>query len=101
MQKTRKKPQRMCMACREMREKRQLLRVVRTPQGELLLDEGGRAPGRGAYLCCENECWKKAQKSRAIERALGQKPSPELLQQISELIARRETEQADKQGATP
>ena len=89
MQKIRKKPQRMCMACREMRDKRQLLRVVRTPQGQLELDRGGRLAGRGAYLCCEAECWKRALKSHAIERALGVKPQPELVQQIEELIAQQ------------
>ena len=45
-------PMRMCVACREMKPKKELIRVVRTPEGEVLLDPTGRRNGRGAYLCC-------------------------------------------------
>jgi len=63
-------PMRQCLGCREMFPKRELIRVVRSPEGELSLDFKGKAPGRGAYLCGKPECLKKARKSRAIERAL-------------------------------
>lgn len=63
-------PMRQCLGCREMLPKRELIRIVRSPEGELSLDNKGKAPGRGAYLCGKSECLKKARKSHAIERAL-------------------------------
>ena len=59
-----KVPMRQCLGCREMFPKRELIRVVRSPEGELSLDFKGKAPGRGAYLCGKPECLKKARKSR-------------------------------------
>lgn len=63
-------PLRMCAGCRERAPKKELIRVVRTPDGGLLLDARDKAPGRGAYICRKAECLKKAKKSRALERAL-------------------------------
>ena len=63
-------PMRQCLGCRTMHPKRELIRAVRSPAGEITLDFKGKAPGRGAYLCGRPECLKKARKSRAIERAL-------------------------------
>ena len=63
-------PQRQCMGCRERKEKRQLIRVVRPPEGEVLLDFSGKHNGRGAYLCPNPECLKKAIRSKALERSL-------------------------------
>ena len=63
-------PMRQCLGCREMFPKRELNRVVRSPEGEITRDSKGKAPGRRAYLCGRPECLKKARKSRAIERAL-------------------------------
>jgi predicted RNA-binding protein YlxR (DUF448 family) len=68
--KQRKTPMRMCVGCREMKPKKELLRVVRSPSGEITLDRVGKAPGRGAYVCPDPGCMKKAQKSRALDRAL-------------------------------
>lgn len=70
MQKVKKLPQRQCVGCREMHDKRTLIRVVKSPEGEVSLDLKGRKPGRGAYVCHEVECLKRARKSRALERAL-------------------------------
>lgn len=69
MQKTRKIPQRQCVGCREMKDKKALLRIVKTPEGEILLDSTGKKSGRGAYVCPDPECLKQARKSRALERA--------------------------------
>ena len=63
-------PMRMCVSCREMQPKKELVRVVRTPEDTVLLDTTGRANGRGAYLCKKSACLEKAIKSRALERAL-------------------------------
>ena len=69
MQKVKKIPQRQCVGCREMKDKKSLLRVVKSPEGEVSLDFGGKKPGRGAYVCHDVACLKRARKSRALERA--------------------------------
>ena len=66
----RRYPTRTCVACRTERQKRDLLRVVRAPDGSVALDRTGRAPGRGAYLCADGSCWPIALKKKSIERAL-------------------------------
>ena len=68
--KTKKIPLRMCVGCREMKEKKSLIRVVRSPEGEVSLDPMGKKPGRGAYVCREGECLARALKQRQIERQL-------------------------------
>ena len=69
-------PQRQCMGCRERMDKKALIRVVRTPEGNVQLDFSGKLNGRGAYICPKAECLKKAQKSKALERSL-EVPIPE------------------------
>jgi predicted RNA-binding protein YlxR (DUF448 family) len=63
-------PQRQCMGCRERKEKRELIRVVRAPDGGVSLDFRGKAPGRGAYICPDMACLKKAIRSKALDRSL-------------------------------
>ena len=63
-------PMRQCMGCRERREKRQMIRVVRGTDGNVCLDFSGKLNGRGAYICPSMECLKKAQKSKALDRSL-------------------------------
>ena len=75
-------PQRMCTGCHEHRAKNELVRVVRSPEGEVSLDLTGRKNGRGAYICRNAECLKKARKQRALERALQQPISDELFEQM-------------------
>ena len=62
-------PMRQCLGCREMKPKKELIRVVRSPEGEIHLDFRGKANGRGAYVCPNTACLKKAMKSKALERA--------------------------------
>ena len=62
-------PMRQCVGCREMKPKRELIRAVKSPDGEVSLDFKGKMPGRGAYLCPNSECLKKAMRSKALERA--------------------------------
>ena len=69
-------PMRQCLGCREMKPKRELIRVVRSPEGDVALDFKGKKPGRGAYVCPNEECLKKAVKSKALSRAL-EVPVPE------------------------
>ena len=63
-------PMRQCMGCRERRPKRELIRVVRWTDGSVCMDFSGKLNGRGAYLCHNAECLKKAQKSKALDRSL-------------------------------
>ena len=63
-------PQRQCMGCQERKDKKALIRVVRTPEGQVQLDFSGKLNGRGAYLCPNPECLKKAIRSKVLERKL-------------------------------
>ena len=76
-------PMRQCVGCREMKPKRELLRVVRSPEGEIALDFRGRNPGRGAYVCPDAACLARAKKSRALERAFGISVPDEVYDQLS------------------
>ena len=64
-------PMRQCLGCREMRPKRELARIVRTPEGSIVLDLTGKENGRGAYFCPDRKCLEAAFKRKAPERALG------------------------------
>lgn len=75
-------PQRQCVGCREMKPKKELIRVVRAPEGGLSLDFRGKAPGRGAYVCPNSDCLKKARKSKALERSLDCAIEPEIYDQL-------------------
>ena len=63
-------PQRQCMGCRERKAKRELIRVVRGTDGVVRLDFGGKMNGRGAYICPDSECLKKARKAKSLDRSL-------------------------------
>ena len=82
-----KLPMRQCAGCREMKPKNQMVRVVRSPQGEISLDFRGKAPGRGVYVCPDPECLKKAQKTRALERSLDTAIPPEVDEALAERMA--------------
>ncbi len=73
-----KVPLRQCLGCREMKPKSALLRVVKSAQGEISLDPGGKMPGRGAYLCHEPGCFLKIRKTRGLERSFSMAIAPEL-----------------------
>ena len=62
-------PLRKCIGCGEMKSKKEMIRVIKTAEGEILLDATGRKNGRGAYLCPSMECFKKAVKGRGLERS--------------------------------
>ena len=77
-------PLRQCTGCREMKPKRELIRVVRSPEAAISLDFKGKAAGRGAYLCPDPLCLKKAIKSRALERSLEVSIPDEIYAQLEE-----------------
>ena len=67
--KPKKIPMRMCLGCNEMKPKKELIRVVKSPEGEISLDFKGKAAGRGAYICRSTECLEKARKARRFEKS--------------------------------
>ena len=77
-----KTPMRMCTACREMKPKMELIRVVKSAEGEISLDVTGKKNGRGAYICKNSECFKKAQKQDALSRAFEIKVTEEIYNQL-------------------
>ena len=77
-------PMRQCLGCREAKPKKELIRVVRSPEGEISLDCKGKASGRGAYICHDPQCLKKAIKSKALERAFSTQIPPEIYDKLNE-----------------
>ncbi len=71
-------PLRQCLGCRKMKPKTELVRVVRSPEGNVSVDLRGKAPGRGAYVCPSADCLKKALRSKALSRSLGVEIPPEI-----------------------
>ena len=86
--KPRKIPMRMCVGCREMKPKKELLRAVRSPDGEVTLDLTGKKAGRGAYVCFHAECLNKALKQKQLNRALDVRLSEETVQALTETMER-------------
>lgn len=81
---SKKIPMRVCVGCNEMKPKREMIRVIRTPQEEILLDETGKQNGRGAYLCKAQECLEKALKRKGLERSLKIKVPAETIAKLKE-----------------
>ncbi|MGE4276432.1 MAG: RNase P modulator RnpM [Lawsonibacter sp.] len=77
-------PMRQCVGCREMKQKKELIRVVRSPEGAVNLDFKGKMPGRGAYVCPNPACLAKARKSRALERAFETALPPEVYEALEQ-----------------
>lgn len=79
-------PQRTCMACQEKKAKRDLVRIVRSPEGEISVDLTGKKPGRGAYICPNLECLNKVIKSKRLERSLETTISQEIYESLKEQL---------------
>lgn len=88
--KTKKVPMRMCTGCGEMFDKRTLVRVIKDPDGNVSLDLTGKKAGRGAYVCKNAECLKKARKKRAFERAFSVKIEDAVYDTMEEEISNDE-----------
>lgn len=67
---SKKIPLRQCVGCMEMKSKKEMMRILKTAEGDIVLDMTGKKNGRGAYLCQKNECLKKARKNKGLERSL-------------------------------
>ena len=96
MPKVKKIPQRQCVGCREMKDKKALLRVVRSPEGAVSLDFGGKKPGRGAYVCRSEACLKRAIKQKQLERQL----ETSLTEEVADALARALAELPPQTEAT-
>ena len=84
MMKTKKIPQRKCVGCNEMKDKKAVRRIVRSPEGEISLDLTGKKNGRGAYVCPDKACITKAVKEKRLERALEKAISEDVYKQLLE-----------------
>jgi predicted RNA-binding protein YlxR (DUF448 family) len=73
---------RMCVGCKDMKPKKELIRIVRSPEGAIQIDLRGKTPGRGAYICHSLSCLEKAAKNRLLERALEQKIENDIYQHL-------------------
>lgn len=82
MAKVRKIPQRMCVGCREMKNKKELIRVVRTPDESIMLDPTGKKSGRGAYVCPNEQCFNLAVKGKRFEKALEREIPEDIVQRL-------------------
>lgn len=80
--KVRKVPMRMCLGCQEMKPKKELVRIVRTPEGMVEIDPTGKRNGRGAYICPRVECLNAAIKGHRIQKAFNIALTPELIQEL-------------------
>ena len=90
-QKVRKIPMRQCLGCNEHKPKKEMMRVLRTPEGEIVLDLVGKKSGRGAYVCPSLACFKKARKSRRIENVLECKIPEEIYDEMEKSISSSES----------
>ena len=79
-------PKRMCVACREMKEKREMFRVVKNAAGEIFADFSGKAAGRGAYICNNDECVKRLKKQRLLNKAFSAPVSDEVYRRIEKEV---------------
>ena len=85
-------PLRQCVGCGEMKSKKEMMRVLRTPEGPIVLDVTGRKNGRGAYLCCSLDCLKAARKNRGLERSFKMSIPEEVYDGLEKEFGESETE---------
>lgn len=93
-QKMKKVPERKCMGCGEKRAKKELIRIVRTPEGNILLDGKGKISGRGVYICPEKSCLEKAKKAKRFERSLETEIPEEVYEDLSKSLDKLEAVRA-------
>lgn len=88
MGENRKVPMRQCVGCQEMKNKKEMIRVIRTNEGEFLLDATGKKNGRGAYICPNSDCLKKAVKNKGLERSFKQTIPKEVYEALEKELRR-------------
>ena len=87
-----KVPMRKCVGCQEMKSKKEMIRVVRTEEGEFLLDATGKKNGRGAYICPDVECLKRAIKSKGLERSFKQSIPKDVYETLEKEMSQLDSE---------
>ena len=85
-------PMRKCIGCQEMKSKKEMLRILKTESGEIILDATGKLNGRGAYLCFSPECLEKAIKNKGIERSLKQAIPQQIYDELKKELSEIESE---------
>ena len=93
MIKKKKIPLRKCTGCQEMKSKKELVRIVRSEEGQFFLDATGKKPGRGAYICKNVECFEKAQKSKGLERSFKSPVPKEVYESLKEELVNGENDE--------
>ena len=83
-------PERLCVGCRQLRPKGELMRIVRSPEGEISIDPTGKSPGRGAYLCRSSECLRQARRHNGLSWSFKGRVDPALYDRIAEALADEE-----------
>lgn len=79
---TKKIPMRQCIGCGEMKSKKEMMRILKTAEGEIMFDATGRKNGRGAYLCFSKECLQRAVKTKGLERSFQMRIRPEVYERL-------------------
>ena len=87
-----KVPMRKCVGCQEMKSKKEMIRVIRTQEGEFLLDATGKTNGRGAYICPDKECLNKAMKNKGLERSFKQSIPKEVYETLEKEMSQLDSE---------
>lgn len=87
----RKVPMRQCTGCGEMKNKKEMIRVIKSPEGDITIDATGKKNGRGAYICCSSECFHNAIKTKGIERSLKTNIPPEIYEELEKELIRLES----------
>ncbi len=87
----RKQPQRKCIGCGQMKEKRDLIRIIKTPEDEIILDTTGKKNGRGAYICPDVQCLQKVIKTKGLDRAFKMSISDSVYEELKEELAKHES----------
>lgn len=85
--KRKSQPMRVCVGCEELKSKKELLRIVLSPEGEISVDRSGKAPGRGAYICPNEICFTAAYKAKRLEKSLKHAVSPEVYETLREELS--------------
>lgn len=96
MQRKRKVPLRKCVVCEQMKPKKELLRIVKTPENKVFIDLTGKMSGRGAYLCDDPHCFETAKTNRALDRALRYSVQQELYDQLTQKHGKKDTSNHDR-----
>jgi len=89
MPRVKKIPLRLCVGCQEMKPKKELLRIVRTPEDTVEIDPTGKRSGRGVYICPNGECLQKALKARRLEKSLKKPIAPEVVESLKQGLAKQ------------